>query len=279
VFLPTVQSSAPQNSAPADKPITVRSSKTSAQLAALDALDAGTEELKNGQYEKAIDDFKDAKLFDPSLLNARLYLATAYASGYVTASPSDDNRRSGELAVAEFQDVLRIDPRNLAVMDALGSLKFQMAAGSPLSTELLRESKSYFQNHIKLNPTDPPPHYRIGVIDWTLAFTSNSELRKTFRESEADPLPPSLRERYLADCGKTIQEGIDSLKEAISLLPDYDEAMAYLSLLYRRKADFVDNQSDRDTLIGMADDLVERVKEIKSKRAEQPAQPQAGPVE
>ena len=33
-----------------------------------------------------------------------------------------------------------------------------------------------------------------------------------------------------------IQEGIDSLNKAIQLRPDYDDAMAYLNLMYREKA-------------------------------------------
>jgi tetratricopeptide (TPR) repeat protein len=275
-LLAVVQSSAPQNVAPTDKQFIVPSGKTSAQLAALDALNAGTEELKNGQYEKAIDDFKDAKRFDPDLLNARLYLATAYASEYIPGGPSDENRENGELAVAEFRNVLALDAGNLTAMDALGSLELQMA-GSPFNRDLFLESKSYFQNHIKLKPNDPEPYFWIGVIDWTLAFRSNSELRKNLTEAEADPLPPYLRVQYSTDCGTTIQEGIDSLNKAISLRPDYDDAMAYLNLLYRRKADVVDNQVDRDELIDMADDLVEKVKEIKTARADKPAQPQAEP--
>ena len=34
-----------------------------------------------------------------------------------------------------------------------------------------------------------------------------------------------------------VQDGIDNLNKAIALRPDYDDAMAYLNLLYRRKAD------------------------------------------
>jgi len=33
----------------------------------------------------------------------------------------------------------------------------------------------------------------------------------------------------------SIQEGIDSLNKAIQLRPDYDDAMAYLNLMYRRE--------------------------------------------
>jgi len=50
------------------------------KLKARDLLNKGVANFKNGQYDAAVEDFKEAKDLDPSLLNARLYLATAYAS-------------------------------------------------------------------------------------------------------------------------------------------------------------------------------------------------------
>ena len=91
-FHTTALSPAPQNATPTNNQPTAPSGKTPAQLAALDALNAGTEQFRNGQYEKAIDAFKDAKRFDPELVNARLYLATAYASEYIPGDPSDQNK-------------------------------------------------------------------------------------------------------------------------------------------------------------------------------------------
>jgi len=46
--------------------------------------------------------------------------------------------------------------------------------------------------------------------------------------------------------------------------------MAYLNLLYRRKADMVESVEEREALKKQADDLLDKVKEIKQKRAEQP---------
>jgi hypothetical protein len=48
--------------------------------------------------------------------------------------------------------------------------------------------------------------------------------------------------------------------------------MAYLNLLYRRKADMVESAEERASYQKQADDLVEKVKEIKQKRADQPQQ-------
>ena len=47
---------------------------------------------------------------------------------------------------------------------------------------------------------------------------------------------------------------------------------AYLNLLYRRKADMVESADERASYQKQADELVDKVKEIKQKRAEQPPQ-------
>ena len=66
------------------------------KLRARDKLNKGVEAYKNGQFDAAIEDFKDAKEFDPTLTNAQLYLATAYASQYIPGAPSPENIRNGD---------------------------------------------------------------------------------------------------------------------------------------------------------------------------------------
>jgi tetratricopeptide (TPR) repeat protein len=159
-------------------------------------------------------------------------------------------------------------------MDGTGSLLFHMA-GQPFSPELFLESKSYHQRHIQVRPDDPEPYYWIGVIDWTLAFRASRELRGQFNSGvakldDADPLPPQLRISYEQEYGATIEEGIECLNQAIKLEPDYEDAMAYLNLLYRRKADVTADDEEREKLLKAADDLVDKVKEIKEAKANAP---------
>jgi tetratricopeptide (TPR) repeat protein len=247
------------------------------KLKARDLLNKGVGAFKNGQYDAAVEDFKQAKDLDPSLLNARLYLATAYASQYIPGAPSEQNKNIGKQAIAEFKEILGTNPDNLSAIDGVGSILFQMA-GTPYDPKLFEESKTYHQRHIQIKPEDPEPYYWIGVIDWTLAFRANGELRKDYNEKnirkqvrDTDPLPPAIRGEYLAKYGSLIDEGITDLQKAISLRPDYDDAMAYLNLLYRRKADTVTSADERASLQKQADDLVDKVKEVKQKRASQPA--------
>ncbi len=249
------------------------------KLKARDLLNKGVANFKNGQYDKAVEDFKEAKDLDPSLMNARLYLATAYASQYIPGAPSEENVKRGNAAIDEFKGVLEKDPNNLSAIDGIGSILFQMS-GQPFNPAKFQESKTYHQKHIELKPNDPEPYYWIGVIDWTLAFRGNAELRTAYNKDhinkqikEGDALPAAVRTDYVAKDGQMVDEGITYLQKAITIKPDYDDAMAYLNLLYRRKADMVESADERVSFQKQADALVDKVKEIKQKRAEQPQQP------
>jgi len=249
------------------------------KLKARDLLNKGVAAFKNGQSDLAIEDFKQAKEADPDLMNARLYLATAYASLYIPGAPSAENLARGNQAIAEFKEVLEKDPNNISALDNLGSIYFLMG-GQPFDPKKFEESKKYHQRHIQLKPEDPEPYYWIGVIDWTLAFRGNAEMRMDYNKNnikkqvrDDEPLPQAIRAQYVEKYGALVDEGISDLQKAISVKPDYDDAMAYLNLLYRRKADMAASQEERASLIKQADELVDKVKEIKQRRAEQPQQP------
>jgi len=246
------------------------------KLRARDLLNKGVAAFKNAQFDAAVEDFKKAKDLDPSLVNARLYLATAYASQYIPGAPSDENMRHGQEAIAEYKEVLEQDPNNLSAIDGLASILYQMA-GQPFDPKKFEESKSYHLKHVALRPNDPQPYYSIGVIDWALAYRGNTEMRSDYNKEhinkqvkDSDPLPPDVRKAYVDKFGAMVDDGITSLKKAVDLKPDYDDAMTYLNLLYRRKADMVDSTAERDQYTKMADDLLDKVKEIKQKRAENP---------
>lgn len=246
------------------------------KLRARDLLNKGVASFKNAQFDAAVEDFQRAKALDPDLINARLYLATAYASQYIPGAPSDENMRHGQQAIAEYKDVLDKDPNNMSAIDGLASILYQMA-GQPFDEKKFEESKSYHEKHIALRPNDPQPYYSIGVIDWALAYRGNTEMRADYNKAhinkqvkDTDPLPPDVRKEYTDKYEKMVDDGIAALKKAIELKPDYDDAMTYLNLLYRRKADMAESQADRDNYTKMADDLLDKVKEIKQKRAEQP---------
>ena len=245
------------------------------KLKARDKLNKGVEAYKAAHFDTAIEDFKEAKDLDPSLTSARLYLATAYASQFIPGAPSPENIRNGEQAMAEYQDVLNNDPNNLTAIDGIGSVLYGIG-GNPFDEKKLEESKTYHQRHITIKPDDPEPYYWIGVIDWSIAFHGNHEMREEFNKTarktvpDSDPMPPALATAFTQKYGAAVDEGMADLKKAIDLRPDYDDAMAYLNLLYRQKADMETSADARDTDIRMANDLVEKVRVIKQQRMTNP---------
>jgi tetratricopeptide (TPR) repeat protein len=244
------------------------------KLRARDKLNKGVTAYKNAQFDVAIEDFKTARELDPTLTNAQLYLATAYASQYIPGAPSPENIRYGEQAVAEFKKILDQDPDNLSAIDGIGSILYNMG-GTPYDANKLKESKSYHEKHIEISPNEPEPYYWVGVIDWAMSFRANRDMRDEYNKTakvkkqvkENDPLPPALARQFAAQYGSLVDEGIARIQKAIELRPDYDDAMAYLNLLYRQKADMETSSVARAEDLQKADELVDKVKAIKQKKA------------
>jgi len=246
------------------------------KLRARDQLNKGVGNFREGHYDLSIENFKAAKEFDPELLNARVYLATAYSAMYIPGAPSDENVRVGEQAVAEFQDVLTRDPNNLSAMDGLGSILYNMA-GTPFQPEKYEESKKYHLQHISASPTDAEPYYWVGVINWTLAYRANNELRQTYNVEnprrqlkDPDPLPENLRAQFAQQNGALVDEALQMLEKAVQLRPEYADAIAYQSLLLRQKADQSDSAT-RASLEQQADELLDQSRQIKQREAEKAA--------
>ena len=74
-----------------------------------------------------------------------------------------------------------------------------------------------------------------------------------------------------------IQEGIDSLNKALQLRPDYDDAMAYMNLMYREKADVeCDDLSARAEDLKTADHWVDETLRVKKEKADRAARNPGG---
>jgi tetratricopeptide (TPR) repeat protein len=143
------------------------------------------------------------------------------------------------------------------------------------------EAKKY--NHIvsDLDPNDPDPYYSIGVIDWAVCYQPRMEERAKLGLKPDENLNPKNKDQkktcedLKVKNWPAIQEGIESLKTAIKLRPDYDDAMAYLNLMYRERADVeCDDLSARQEDLKTADHWVDQTFTVKKARAEKTPGPQ-----
>ena len=220
------------------------------KLRARDQINKGVQSYKNAKYEEAIEHFKNAVQLDPSLLNARLYLATAYMQQYIPGADSPENNRFAEQAIDEFQKVLDSNPpkeQKILALKGIASLYFNM--------KKMDEAKKYHEQVAALDPNDPEVYYSIAVIDWTQAYQPRLEARAKLG---LKPTDTTIDKKTCAE-----------LKKAIELRPDYDDAMAYLNLMYRERADLeCDNPDARKADLKTADDWVDKTLATKKAKAE-----------
>ena len=240
------------------------------KLKARDELNKGIAEYKAAQYPAAVEHFKYAVDLDPELPTARLYLATAYANQYVPGSQSEENLQIGEQAITEFQKVLEMEPDNLNSISGIASLYFQM--------KRMDDAKEFYKKQIALAPENPEPYYSIGVINWTQTYQPRMVLRTRLNLKPEDPIKDAKERQALAERNRPlIEEGMEMLNRAMQLRQDYDDAMAYLNLLYREKADIEDDPAAREENLKTADMWMDKSLEIKKAKALDASQtPQAG---
>jgi tetratricopeptide (TPR) repeat protein len=82
------------------------------------------------------------------------------------------------------------------------------------------------------------------------------------------PLPEEARLRLIEDNGSLVSEAIERLEKAIDLKPDYDDAMAYLGLMYREKVDLEIDEAARASDLKAADQWVQRALEVRKRAAQ-----------
>ena len=102
------------------------------------------------------------------------------------------------------------------------------------------QAADYYQKISKLDPNDPETYYSIAVIDWSQTYQRRMDERAKLGLKPTDELKDKkdcneLLKTIKAQNEPQVEDGIQNLKKALELRPDYDDAMAYLNLLYRER--------------------------------------------
>jgi tetratricopeptide (TPR) repeat protein len=230
-------------------------------LKARDQLHKGVDSYRNGKFQTAIEHFKSAIQLDPRLINARLYLATAWAQQYVPGGDTPENLKIGQQAIDAFEDVLKMDSKNTTALASIGQIYYNM--------KNFDKAKEFQRKRMVVEPNNPEPYYWIGVIDWAQAFQADGKVRKDLnlmtpnKQGNLPPLPEKYRAQLEKDNSQLVNEGIDALNKAIKLKPNDVNSMAYLGLLYRQKADLEKSRTDRAADLKEADNWQQKAMELR----------------
>src|SRR6202171_4014451 len=116
------------------------------KLKARDHLNKGVQAYKNSKFEQAIDHFQQAVALDPTLLNARLYLATAYAQQYIPGVDTPENNRNAEAAIEQYQQVLDRHPSHEQQVNSVKGIAYLY-----LQMKKFEQAKEYYRKATELD--------------------------------------------------------------------------------------------------------------------------------
>jgi tetratricopeptide (TPR) repeat protein len=246
------------------------------KLKSRDEMNKGVQAYRANHYAEAVNHFKNAVEYDPTNQNAQLYLATSYMIQWIPGAESPDNKKSYEMARKTFDEVLKRDPKNSLALASMASMAYNSAsAGSPeQKNAALEEAKKWNERRIEVNPKDGEAYYYLGVINWAQAFTPLQTARVQQHMKPDDPGPikdPKIREQLKAKYQKLIEDGIENLKKCLSIDKENEDAMSYLNLLLRKKADLEDSPEASKADIAQAEDWSNKSLDMRRIKATRPA--------
>ncbi|MGI8746031.1 MAG: tetratricopeptide repeat protein [Bryobacteraceae bacterium] len=254
------------------------------KLKSRDRLNKGLQAYRNARYTDAAEFFKESVALDPKNENGRLYLATAYMAQYIPGAVSPENNQMAKAAKDEFMKVLIDHPKDKIALASLASLAYNQATGVPeleKKFERLNEAKDWYQKLVEADPQSKEGFYSLGVIDWLKTYPVRNTARVKLGMKPEDPGPikdkkvkEELRQRNLP----LVEDGLKDLQKALEIDPNYDDAMAYMNLLYRERADLAETvdgyKKDSDT----ADQWVQKSLDTKKKNGAKAAAAAAGGI-
>lgn len=233
-------------------------------------LQLGVAAYKNNHYGEAMSHFEKATELDPNNINAHLYLATTHTSQYIPGVDTPDNIAEADHAVAEYRRVLDLNSNNDQRVNSAKGIAYLY-----LNMKRWDDARKYYEMAADIDPNDQEPYYSMGVIDWTRCYQPRMEqraqlgLRPDQQLSGKNPEQRRVCDELRAKNWSVIEDGIANLDRAIKLRPDYDDAMAYLNLMYRERADLECTEpAARSRDLKSADEWVDKAMAAKKARAE-----------
>lgn len=233
------------------------------KLKARDNLNRGVQAYKSAQYTQAVEMFEKAVQLDPNFPTARLYLAMAYYMQYIPGAESPENQQMADHALEQFQKVLTQEPKNDVATQSIASIYF--------NEKKWDDAEQWYKKATELNPKNKEGFYTLGVIAWTRWYRPWAEARAKLGMKPEDPGPikdKKVREELKTQFLPVIGAGLDSLQKALEIDKEYDDAMAYINLLIRERADLDDSADEYKKDVETADNWVQKAMQMKKIKAE-----------
>ena len=210
-------------------------------------LKRGAEFMNAQKYEQAIEEYKKLLAINPNSWEGNYRTATAYLALYHPNSEHPKDKEYAEKGIAAFEATLKLKApsdeakektekyylgfldstgdKDKAIAYLEGQLKERpndLALINQIATLYQRKgdfenSLNYFEKRATMEPNKKEAWYTLGVNCWARSYHGGVAVSQEERE-------------------RVVERGIAALDKALSLDPNYFDALSYINLTYREKA-------------------------------------------
>ncbi len=203
---------------------------------------AANEAYQKEEWETALQHYLRAQQIDPSFPELDRMIGYSQIGLYVPDDKTPKNEQHADAAIKQLSLYLKKKPDDRIARDALINMY--------LNANRTSQAIDYFRNYLTEHPTDIEAVKSVATLyakqgnfneslNWynkiCILQPNNPEAWYVFGvvcyEKVAKNPPTDVNEKRAI-----IEKGKDALQRAISLKPDYAEAMAYVNLLWRQQA-------------------------------------------
>jgi tetratricopeptide (TPR) repeat protein len=245
-------------------------------LAGCDKVQARAE-LKQGnsfyqqeEYRQALAQFQKGLELDPSATFAWRSVGLTALALYRPGDPSPDNQKLGETAIEAFKKYLEAYPDDEKLREYLlttlvqakrydEALQYLREKGDQNDPDTVRAQVNIliqagrFEEAWQLaqrmtGPNQAEVLYSVGVATWDQAYRN-----------------PNLDYEQR---GKMVDTGLEALRRALEVKPDYFEAMAYYNLMFREKAKLEMDGTKRLEYVAQADEWMKKALDLRKRQQE-----------
>jgi tetratricopeptide (TPR) repeat protein len=234
-------------------------------------------ELKQGnafyqkeEYRQALAKFQRGLELDPSATFAWRSAGLTALALFRPGDPSPQNMQYAETAIDAFKKYLEDYPDNEKVREYLlttlvqtkrfdEALAYLREQGDPNDPDVVRAQvniliqagrydEAWQLAQRMTGPNQAEVLYSVGVSAWDQAYRN-----------------PNLSYEQRS---KMVDTGLEALKRALDVKPDYFEAMAYYNLMFREKAKLELDGTKRLEYVALADEWMKKALDLRKKQQE-----------
>jgi cell division septation protein DedD len=165
-----------------------------------------------------------------------------------------------------LSDILAIDPANQEGLN--GMMTVSLLAKQPL------EARQWALKIVAQYPKEKTSYYCVATTDWAVVFQAVIAARTAagMKPQDINFIPDTATRRALRDqYGPLIDEGTRMLGISLQMDPQYSDAMAYMNLLYRMKANVSTTEAESSDSVSKGDEWVGKA--LAAKRQSPPSSP------